>query len=238
MKKALYACFFLCVFSTVLFAEEKGRRITIPFSVGSYYGSEGSAVLDSYRGIMKNTSLGLGLDASQKIGKLFLLSVENRFLFPVSVKQFVFNDGSLLQSVDVTKTLKDANIKSFSIGYSANILFGASFTPITNLNINVQAGIGGGGYVFLSAPILPGDSNSCLDFWSASVGVPLKVGLEYFFAEFVGLSVSIVDRLGVNFTGVLSSPGMTTAMIDEANKNSKPGFSNEFTFNIGPVFRW
>ncbi|EMB19967.1 DUF2715 domain-containing protein [Treponema denticola] len=231
MKKVLGIAFLLCMFSGAVFAQKKTDvLITFPVSFGVYNGSFGSSTNSAYKGNMNYNSVGIGLDVGVKSNR-FLFSWENRALFGVSVK---LDYG--LGPTDLTKLFKDAGVKPFGFCYSGNLLFGAVFTPIENLNINLQSGIGGSFYNYGNSISI--GSDGFLTTLAFHLGVPFKVGMEYFFvANKVGISASIVDRVGVNIQRFVDIIGLDKEAVKAVNKDLTSGFGNEVTFNIGIVIK-
>ena len=62
--------------------------------------------------------------------------------------------------------------------------------------------------------------------------------MEYFFvANKVGISASIVDRVGVNIQRFVDIIGLDKEAVKAVNKDLTSGFGNEVTFNIGIVIK-
>lgn len=117
-----------------------------------------------------------------------------------------------------------AKVSSLMI-FNLNFLFGYTYKGIKNLYLNFALGLGvGGGFLDSSYTDPNYYRRQSVKGYTFTVGVPIQLGVQYFFTDKIGINLSINDVLGIiSLMNIYAIP-------------PRP-FVNNFTLKIGPVFR-
>lgn len=117
-----------------------------------------------------------------------------------------------------------AKVSSLMI-FNLNFLFGYTYKGIKNLYLNFALGLGvGGGFLDSSYTDPHYYRRQSVKGYTFTVGVPIQLGVQYFFTDKIGINLSINDVLGIiSLMNIYAIP-------------PRP-FVNNFTLKIGPVFR-
>lgn len=65
------------------------------------------------------------------------------------------------------------------------------------------------------------------DIWDFSIGVPLQVGIHYFFTKFAGINLTFLETVGISF-----------GFFHDDKSAGHLGFENIFTIKAGPIFKF
>lgn len=111
--------------------------------------------------------------------------------------------------------------------FNLNFLLGYTYKGIKNLYLNFALGLGGGVGSWriksIGALKISGEKGLLV-----MLGVPIQLGIQYFFTDKIGINLSVNDVLGTSM--FIMRTGMD-------GLSGNPGFMNNFTLKIGPVFR-
>ncbi len=209
MKKILTVFLLFFMFSVTLFAE-----FILSPSIGySIYKSPLGRPSDNF-GNVKIHSLDASLDMEfcGLTGFTFLFSSDLAINGRVKMNEIKYRSYSY---GPFNEDLKGANLK-------LNLIFGYTLRLFDSLYITGGAGLGLGGAKYRLMDDLDGD------LVSGMLGIPIYVGIQYYFTKIIGIN------LAANYT-----PGVAGLYSEGSNITfGGYGFSNSFVIKMGPTFRF
>ena len=234
MKKVITALFVAAAVSVHAFALEFILTPTIGYSNLSFAGvSEPVRIGNSYikADVSSNLnvmSIGVALGTIAQNGFTFMW---NNNIAPVGNG---YGEGKLSElsfEVELEAKLKRG------IAFEQSFIFGRTFKAVDDkLYINVGSGLAWGVAKINMSKKVAGVTTYSKDIYDFNIGVPLQLGMQYFFTNNIGLNLTVSDVLAFGIGWGHKIPGAQGQFAD--GLLGQYGFENVFTAKIGPVFKF
>lgn len=160
------------------------------------------------------------------------------------------NDIALLGSGTATLEFPDINNLKFDldaslkkgVAFEQTFIFGRTFKAAADkLYINIGSGLAWGVAKINLKKEIKGITIYSKDIYDFNVGIPIQVGLQYFFTKNIGLNLTVSDVISLGISGGRDFPLPALPLKGSSSYSGQTffyGFENVFTAKLGPVFKF
>ncbi len=230
MKRKAIGLFFVCMFSVALFAEGNDSEPKSNDKIAFYLSPTLGVSIVPASGIW--TAFNVGLDAGLITKSGFTFMANNHLLIGGKLET---KDYISLYEFGRDKKIESVGLKGFVWQVSA--LFGYTYRGVENLHLDFSAGISFmvGNPKFKDVRVAGYKNaisrNEYASFALLSGGFPIRLGLQYYFGDLVGINFAVENTVTIGGHGFRFKSNSF-----DINKTYLLG--DTFTIKIGPVFKF